>query len=247
MKKLLLSLALALSLCGSLEATPAFINGASAGGVSNFSTPTPIDCTGATFIGFGAGWFSSFAPGTDFTFGDSSGNSYVHGTITTISDISTAVFYKANPAVSNAMTFSVTGNLIGAFAAECFSGVDTASPFDVQSVGGTQASSLTVQPGALTPSNANSLLLTVYTENRNDGTPTIDSGFAAFSSGVNYTPYAGGSNYACGMSFLVTSSNTNPTVTVPVGAELAAGMSAFKPSGGAVAVHHNLATMGVGR
>lgn len=196
-------------------------------GLSDAGGTTPaIVTTGANFITVGLVCFCASDPvGGDLT--DSKGNSY---SVLTVSKDASAlfvsvIFYVANPTVGSGHTFSFTTvGTYASFYADAFSGVKTSSPFDQQNHGNTVGT--TVQPGSITPSENNELIVTVGQVNVNGGsTPTINSGYTVTdaNAGINSQGVGGGFAYIVQTS----AAATNPTWTLG-GTAGSAAIASFK-------------------
>lgn len=189
-------------------------------------TTSPIVTTGANFITVGLVCFCAGDPvGGDLT--DSKGNSY--SVLTVSRDVSgnfmSVIFYVANPTVGSGHTFSfTTGGTYASFYASAFSGVKTSSPFDQQNQGNSIGT--TVQPGSITPSENNELVVTVGQVDANAGTtPTINSSYIVTdaNSGINSQGVGGGFAYIVQTS----AAATNPTWTLG-GVAGSAAIASFK-------------------
>jgi hypothetical protein len=163
-------------------------------------TTTAIDTTGANFL--------VVTPGGNYSGGavtDSYGNSWAGLNIATNMFSGQAqIFYARNATVGTGHTFSISGGDLSV-AVTAWSG-SAASPFDVQN-----AANNSVQPGSITPTNNNELLITATVDAGTYIETGIDSGFA-ISDAVAGAP---GSSYAIAQAYLVQTSAAavNPTWT----------------------------------
>lgn len=192
-------------------------------------TTSGINPTGATLLVI---FVASYAPAGSWTISDSLGNTWTPLTRYFVGGGETQgqFFYVANPTVGAGQTFTGVGGF-GTLQVSAWSGVVTTSPLD-NSTGnglGPSAGVSTIQPGTLTPSIANCLVLTGEGNNNNGGTSqTVDSGFTVIDS-VNY---AAGNNEAGTTAYLVqgAAGAVNPTWTLSSSTDvLIAAMAVFKP------------------
>lgn len=166
----------------------------------------------------------------------------------------TQLYYCLNPNTSAAHTVTFTtstGNASGTVAVAAFSGVATSSGYDQQSgnAPGVNGAS-TVQPGSITPTNANSLFVTAFCSTDNSsGTDTINSSFSI----TNQQPWTSGKYEGLALAYLVQSggpTGVNPTWTVPSAgsSDLVAVMATFNPGAAppVTASGSTLSMMGVG-
>lgn len=135
------------------------------------------------------------------------------------------VYYCVKPTVSATQTFTVTseGKSPSVFVAG-FSGVLSIDAFDLANHNNT-AVSTTVQPGSITPSGDNSLVICTDTCG-GSGTPTLDSGFTYQSIASN----ASGNNFGGGLGYKIQSAAAavNPTWTNSGGGNLISTIISFK-------------------
>lgn len=147
-----------------------------AGSSSGPGTTSAIDTTGADLIVIATSWYGSTANYNSNTLSDSEGNTW-----TLINEIEAvagcALWYCYNPSTNASHTFSLssaasTFSSIGVLA---FSGA-AASPLD-QANENSAASSATVQPGSVTPTEDNELVVTCHAQWNSGDAATIDGGF----------------------------------------------------------------------
>ncbi|HZX69755.1 MAG TPA: hypothetical protein VFE77_02970 [Rhodanobacter sp.] len=125
---------------------------------------------------------------------------------------SVAIYACYNPTVGAGHTFSTTAQY-PSISVLAFSGAASATA-DQQNATSAAGSSLTIQPGSITPSQNNELVLCAFIDDNGAGiTASIDSGFSTqtgwFESGVY------GQSYPVGLSYLIqtTAGAINPTIT----------------------------------
>lgn len=191
-------------------------------------TTAAVDTTGANIlIAYVGAFVLSSAVVTD-----SFSNTWLPLTANTGgSSCSGQLFYAKNPTVGTGHTFTLGSVSFATLTISAFSGADTSSPFDVQSTGNTPGSG-SVQPGSITPSNANSLIVCGCTPNdSSSGNPTVSSGFTITDS----LGYAIGTAEGGAQAYQIQTTITavNPTWSWG-GPQLigAACIAAFKPGGG---------------
>lgn len=198
----------------------------------NGGTAAGINTTGASIIVISLCYYFARVSGPTVT--DSNGNTY---TALTEYNNSTAsaqrLYYCASPVVGSGHTFTVSGSgIFCSFYVSAFSGT-AASPFDVENGAGTSSFSSSLQPGSVTPSAANSLIVSGLTI---EGTPilAIDSGFSI----TDQSPYLPGMTYGGALAYLIqgAASPVNPTWSITGGANATASIAVFgqasAPSGG---------------
>lgn len=166
----------------------AFVAGVNAGGDTTTVTSGAIDTTGANLI---VVHVVSYSAGSA-TLSDSKGNTWTKLTDRLAGGgIRGTLFYVFNPTVGSGHTFT-GGNSYPVVSVAAFSGAD-AAPFDVEN--GATGSGATLQPGSVTPSTANNIVVCGVSDGSTTGTPAIDSGFtepnaeadgAAFSGTIGY-------------------------------------------------------------
>lgn len=203
--------------------TPTLVNSVSATPGGTGGTTAAIDTTGADFLVMVVAWY--VAPTT--TPSDSKSNTWVGGTIQTVNNQSCRIFYSYNPTVGtgHTFTFSSASSIYPAIQVLAFSGlVTSATPFDQQN-GNTNTSSTTIQPGSVTPTRNNELLIAGCCHEQ--ASYTIDSGFTeAFD-----IAYSGSVNMGGSAAYLIQSALAaiNPTFTLAgSSANNAAAIATFK-------------------
>lgn len=201
----------------------AFVAGVNAGGDSSTVTTAAINTTGANLIVVTAVFY---APGGSLTLTDSKGNTWTALTRRDSgSGVGSTLYYCFNPTVGSGHTFTGTNNypLLGVLS---FSGADT-SPFDVEA--GTTGSGSTIQPGSVTPSTANNIIVSGVGAGMTSGAISIDGSF------TEPNAEAVGAAFQVSCAYLIQTSATaqNPTWTIPSGGYgSSAGNAVFKATGG---------------
>lgn len=176
---------------------------ANAGGSGNATTGA-LDTTGANLIVIGLGyWVGATSPSVS----DSKGNAWTPLTAEAGGGGGAVIrlFYCLNPTVGAGHTFSSTGtNLYAGINVLAFSG---GLAYDQEGAGGNGASP--IQPGSITPTNDNELILTALTYNAITVSPTIDGGY------TNYYGAPGGGAVGVSFAYLIQTAKaaTNPTWT----------------------------------
>lgn len=208
----------------------AFIDSAGAtNGASGPATTSPMDTAGADLIVLGI----SFIDGHTMTPTDSESNAWTPLTAYLgegpFADVRTQLFYCINPTTDGSHTFSTNGGTnYASISVAAFSlaagGFDAAT--GAGSVGG--SGDTTIQPGSITPAQANSLLVTAcgYV---GAATATINSGFSEVEDIDNYA--AGGFSVALAYKIQTTATAENPTWSSNTAADrISAAMAAFEHS-----------------
>lgn len=208
---------MAIALVSSVQGTPG----------QNGNTSSAIDTTGATLL---VGCMTGY--GIPDSISDSKGNTWTGLTNLSAGGIITRLWYVANPTVGSGHTFtSAGGNLYQAMHTAAFSGVLTVSPFDQEN--GSGAAAATKQPGSITPSEDNELIVTGFgLDSPGGGDATINGGFTI----AQQTQYTVATAAGCALAYLIQTSAAaaNPTWTAPSSTNLNAVIASFKatPGGG---------------
>jgi hypothetical protein len=185
---------------------------------SGDSSTVTLDTTGANFIIAGAVHLDG---ATFITFTDTKGNTW-----TPLTEYSSGgggignnlrFYYCENPIVGTGHGFTYAGiSMAGAgVAVAAYTGVKTTSAFDVENGSGSM-SATTIQPGSVTPSLNDELIVTVVSTFNTFTAPSIDSGFTL----RQYTS-GGGAFFDIAIADLIqtTAGAVNPTWTPPGGPE----------------------------
>lgn len=137
------------------------------------------------------------------------------------------MFYAINPVVGSGHTFTIGAGTQGSLEVGAFSGVTGVLPFDKSApsstTGTTSASS--IQPGSLTPTNANSLIVSAVSfQNNGTQVSSINSGFTITDTNASASGLIGGS-----MAYLIqtTATAVNPTWSFSGGGNLTAEQMVF--------------------
>ena len=188
------------------------------------TTSAAVDTTGANLI------VITIGSGTDITITDSEGNTYTTAVARTGSTFGgrARIAYVYNPTTSASHTWTASGS--GEAVAICVRWYSGAASSPLDQTNSSQGSGGTRQPGSITPSEDNCLVVTgvgVFTVS----TATIDSGYTVQGTLV------GSSSFSWGMSLAdiiqTTATATNPTWTVTDGTGGYAGVIAsFKAAAG---------------
>lgn len=191
----------------------------------NGGTGLSLNTSGSNFILIAASFFSS----TALTASDNKGNAYTPLTRSTNTTYNPSVqlFYCYSPSAGSGHTFTITctGGYVS-IAVVTFSGV-AASPFDGEN-GNNAGITTTIQPGSVTPSQPNALIITsVNMPNVTGTTRSIDSGYTKIESieGSDGVYYGNDLAYKA----ITDGSTQNPTWTTSGGVcPVAATIAAFK-------------------
>lgn len=165
------------------------------------------------------------------TVADSKSNTWAHLTdpgYGTINNTNT-IFYVVNPTVGSGHTFSATGNYASITVAS-FSGIATVTPLDQTSTnsGAYNASATTQQPGSITPSQPNTLIVTCEVNGGSGSlTQSINSSFTI----TDQQNDASGSRAGTALAYLVqgAAAAVNPIWTHSEASNIQATMTSFKP------------------
>lgn len=185
----------------------------------NISTG-PKDTTGATLIVIVVGASGSQTPT------DSKGNTWTRAVVSaSFAGEAVSIWYCASPTTDSAQTFTINNvNSFAALAVYAFSGgaggiLDKNNSGFINPPPGT-----TVQPGSITPTTANQLIVTGVAFDTGT-TATVDSGFGT----VTKVNRVSGQHYGLGASFLVQNpaAAINPTWTTTSGDD-SASIASFK-------------------
>lgn len=206
----------------------AFINAAScSAATASPCTTSTTNMTGANLIVVGISYF----PGTTPTITDSSSNTYTSA-VTASANAGQYVlncFYKQAPTVTSAMTFSFTGGGFSALSVAGFSGA-VSSPLDQTTSGNSGASLVTSQqPGSITPTQNNELIVACLAMGGSAGTTTgeaVGSGYTI--TGVQHN--TAGVTEGGALAYLIqnTATATNTTFSWTTTAYSVAGIMSFK-------------------
>lgn len=198
-------------------------------------TTAAIDCTGANLIAINAGWFQSGSGTvTSANISDSlNGFTYTNGPTSPQIAGSLGVaslFYKISPTVSNSMTFTFAPGLpvFGAIQVECWRD-GSGTPVADQTNNARTSSASTLQPGSITPTVDNSLIVTGAADGGacTGQTLSVDSGFTIDA----VTPCASTLTASGALASLPqsTAAPINPTWTSTSTEPLGAAIMSFKP------------------
>jgi len=192
----------------------AFVSARGDGLGTSGGTSGSLNTSGSNFIVIHASWYPI---GVDNpTLSDSQGNTWTpltsHTTPGSPGILRSRLWYCYSPITNAAHTFTLSG--AGGFYASiqiaAFSGV-SASPFDLENGNNSDSGSTTLSTGSITPSQANSLVITGFSFALDGGTISIDSGYTIVATiPFNNGNYDGGS---LAYKILTSSSAQNPTWT----------------------------------
>lgn len=200
--------------------------------VPNAGTVTsPIDSTGADLL-----VLVLVADNGRITYiqSDSKGNSWTGLTVQTQSGGQRVqILYVANPVVGSGHTLTIqdNGTTFGLAYFAAFKGASLISPLDAQN--GAVDNASTIQPGAITPSLPNELVISGVTQSSGGAAPTVDSGMI-IPAGCNHTT-VGGVHWGGGFAYKIqTAAETiNPTWTPGWSASNSCVIASFKSASSA--------------
>lgn len=188
-------------------------------------TTGSVDTTGANLLVVGMS--QENGPGNAATLTDSKSNTWTHGTWrnATSNDPSGRLSYCVPSSVGSGHTFTLSGGGFSSVWVAAFSGA-AASPF-LQESAGSNGTGITRQPGSLTPSEDNCVLVT-FVAGFMSAALSINSSFSI----TNSATFVSGS-YAGGLAYLIqtTAGAANPTwswATNTAGSTSVATMMSFK-------------------
>lgn len=201
---------------------------ASSGGAN--VTTAGINTAGATLLVAVIGFLS--AGGRTMSLTDSNSNTWSQLTQND-GTLANQTYYAVNPTVGAGHTFTGTNGGTTAYGSLCvaaFSGVVTTTPFD-QSNGAQNASSTTQQPGSITPSANNELVVTTLENNTPLNTLTINGSYSI----TDQVTAVGGNTVGSGLAYWVqtTATATNPTWTQSVASAANLVIMSFKATAAA--------------
>jgi hypothetical protein len=181
-------------------------------GTSTGVTSDAFDSTGANLIVANT---AADAGGTGLTVTDSKGNTYVGRTVYTALGHNKVQLWEAkNATVGSGHTITVAGTAIySGLTYIAFSGSNTTSPFDQENgFDNNSTPATTLQPGSVTPGEANEVVVTGLSGDAAIATATIDGGFTV----AQQFDAVGGASYANAIAYLIQTSiaAANPTWTI---------------------------------
>jgi hypothetical protein len=213
----------------STRAAAALVSSQCAGGTQNTVTTAAIDTTGANLLVIAV----TFDTTATQTISDSKGNTWNALTRTTNTSSGAVLYWSTPTSVGSSHTFSNTGT--SNFSSICvmaFSGAAASTPFDQEN--GATNSSTTLQPGSITPSQNNEIVVTGFGFNQ-AGTPvSINSSFTQPTAAIEFSS---GAHYGLGMAYIIqtTATAVNPTWTRTNTQTNAARIASFKSAAVAAA------------
>jgi hypothetical protein len=188
----------------------------------NGGTGAALNTTGANIIFVLEAYSNNSGPGV---LTDNKGNTWAQLTKQgTNGSGATVLWYAKNAIVGPGHTFTITGsNTYSAIAIAAFSGGNIASPFDTQN-GNSLGSSVTVQPGTVTPGAANELIITGLGFTR--APVSVDSGVTI----LDQAPMAGGQFFGVALGYTIQTAAVpiNPTWRQAAAGQLASTIATFK-------------------
>lgn len=228
MKKLLLVLLLLIPAQGLAAIT--FVNHKEANLGQNGNTTGAVDMTGANLF---VAVVSIYTSGSQDQVVTSSPSNTWHALTQRNSPGTEAVqlFYAYNATASNAMTFTVAGtNIYTSIAVVGFSGGPTSDPIDQESAGGTSAGGTSIQPGSITPSENDTVVVAGVAWSAAVGTVTVDSGFSTVYQ-IDVNP---GDSEGVAVAYKIQTAlgAENPTFSWGAASNAAASQASFKSGGG---------------
>ena len=199
-----------------------FISSGSGKTDSGGATTSSFDSTGADLIVVGIGWYTGA-----LTVTDSKSNTWNALTVEeTAGNVKSILYWCSPTTVGSGHTVNVSGaGSYPSITAHAFSGTN-GSPFDLESAGGNTGGGTTVQPGSLTASEANCLLVTSMGSSFAISSNTINSGFSAITTVALQSGVCQGTDTA----YLIqtTATAVNPTFSWTTASQSNCVMASFK-------------------
>lgn len=195
---------------------------------SSGGTSSPIDTTGASLLIVATACLYNNTP----SLVDNKGNAWLTAAFQngTIAHTCSVIFYAWNPVVGASHTFTTGLGTYPASEILAFSGVLASSNPTDQSNSATNPSSLTIQPGSITPSQNGSLIIAHLALDYTSPTPSINSGMTE----IDYINFNNGVYFGSDAAYFVqgTAAAINPTWTAVSGAplELSTTIANFLPA-----------------
>lgn len=185
--------------------------GAGIGGSSVTTSLSPINSTGATLIIFHVSRNTEVC-----TIGDNKGNTFTLIQSVTSGTMVSEIYYCIPPAANTGLNHYFTYQACVPPGATpsidviVLSATNTSSPIDQQNSAALSAA-LSGQPGSITPTANNEIVITAVNANTSTSAPTISPGYTV-SSSINFTA---GRHVASGMAYSIQTlaAATNPTWT----------------------------------
>lgn len=191
---------------------------------ANTGTTSAIDSSGSSLLIIGRS--RQTAP----VVSDSKGNTWTPCTEQVFGGVGVRLYFVENPTVgaSHTATNAVSG-WTGAFCFAAFSGALTSGVLDQQN-GATPAHGTSGQPGSITPSVDNCLIITAVTADDVTGTYAIDSGFTI----IDQINLVGGTSFGVAVAYKIqtTAAAVNPTWSWASAADPSMVIASFKAAGG---------------
>lgn len=207
-------------------------------------TSATMNSTGATGLVCGLTFYDL---ATEPTLSDSKGNTFTGLTKQPITNLlSTRLFYVAAPSVGSSHTFTVTssgGNSYSSVACLALSGTH-ATPFDQQNGATHTPATTSGQPGSVTPTVDNEILVTAIGFDDGESSATINSSFT-IADQINANPNWWG--IALAYKIQTTAGAENPTWSWTGSVRATSAIATFKASAGAAAATHSRMLLGVGQ
>ena len=152
------------------------------------------------------------------------------------------IAYAYNATVGTGHTFTLSAGDVGSAGAfMAFSGVQTTDPYDVENKAGSGSAGTSAQPGSVSPTNDNSLIISGAGLNSGGGTISVNQSFTI----TDQLPFTGGNNYAvCGAYLIQTTKGAvNPTFSWSGSADWYANSAVFMAAAGGGALTSGSASL----
>ena len=206
-----------------------------AGGNSTTTTTTAIDTTGANLLVACASSFDAAAHTP--TMSDNKTNTWTALTLRgTSSTTETTIYYSvpASVGTGHTFTFTTTVNGFAALGVWAFAGA-SATPYDTDVGTAASSSGTSVQPGSITPAQANEVLVACNTLSAAFTSLAINSSFTL----SDQVAFASGNNEGGGYAYLIQTTATaeNPTFSWTNTVSTSTAMAAFEAAATATVNH----------
>lgn len=190
---------------------------------NNSTTSSSINTSGASLLVVAIAYYAGAPPPTLSDLVGASSNTWVPLTSYSSGIGVVKIYYAVNPVVGSGHTFTLSGTgTFPALSVIALGGANTASPFDVEN-----GSISSYQPGSVTPSEGNEVLITATIDNATGAIcNTIDEGFTIADSVVNSL----GNYFGLALAYLIETSATakNPTWSGGSGSAPCSAIATFK-------------------
>lgn len=203
----------------------ALVPGATISANGSFSpSTTSIDTTGVDLLIVTVSYFNPTQSTTPYTVVDNKSNTFTPRTVyNTGTNSSVAIYYAQAPTVGSGHTFTATSAEFASICVAGFSGSIT-SPFDQENGNGSTSTS-SIQPGSVTPSENNELVISGVVAHTGGDPFSINSGFT-----IAVQNDGSPSSFPGGLAYIIQTSAAavNPSWSLAGSGQAAAAIATFK-------------------